>query len=115
MNAALVPALKQLAEAGGSWCLNLSVGEAEPFWMQVLPDCVNFYYPYDDDPLARLRLPLPLPPETNLLGFQAGTYATLGFGAWNMDRVAALVDALLARFYGLPDDQPLTAALEDLG
>jgi hypothetical protein len=119
MNASLKSALERLVEAearGGQWAAGLSAGKNEPMWIQVLTDCINFWYPYENEPLERLKdAGFLLPPEAEILSWEAGSYATLRFGSWDFERVAALVDTLLSRFYGLPDDLALVVEMENLG
>lgn len=115
---AIRPALKELLEGNrkqGDWCAEFTVGEDPSLWIQVIPDAVNFSYPFQDEPLARLKtLGIALIPGTEVVAFEAGKYATLSIGAFDLEQVTRFVDALLTQFYLVSHDAPLDVRLVDL-
>ncbi len=115
---AIRPALKELLDGSrkeGDWCAEFAFGEDPSTWIQVIPDAANFSYPFQDEPLSRLQaLGIALIPGTEVVAFEAGKFATLSIGAFDLEQVTRFVDALLTRFYLMSDDAPLDVRLVDL-
>lgn len=70
-------------------------------WIQVLPGTVNMSYPFTDEPLALLRRQgVRSPPDTYLVEWAAGEYATFGFGDIPARDHATFVDQLFVKVLG---------------
>ena len=115
--AAIRPALRELCQAeredprrpeGGGWCAHFTVSRKKKLWVQVVSDCVNFYYPHPDDPTTRLEgLEAPLLPGMACADWEARKYATFGFETFDLDKLARLVDWLFVVLYETGAAYPL--------
>lgn len=92
-----------------------SVGEAT--WIQLLVGTVNMKYRFSDDPLERLRIAsVRLPLGTELLEWEATSFATFTIETRSTAELAYFVDRLFVDVLGCDDaDYDVRAMIEEIG
>lgn len=90
-------------------CASFRVASAETPWVQVIPGCLNVFWPWsDDEPLARLLDAVPgLRDGVEVGDFEHGTFATFEIDEESPDRWAEIVDACFRHLHGCPEGNDL--------
>jgi hypothetical protein len=97
-----------------SWCATFEANENSELWVQVLLGSVNAAYPYDDDPLVRLRGLGVAGDVEEMIAFEAGAYATFILAETSVMSSARFVDVWFSRVLAAGDDYTVVVQLEDL-
>lgn len=89
-------------------CASLTVADQETPWIQVVSGILNIWWPFDEDPSARVGGLLSSPlPGWELSDWEAGTYAVFEFEPVDVRAQAETVDLLFRKLYDCPPDYSL--------
>ena len=105
--AEMAPLVREVFAAGADdaaeWCATFEVVGNASAWAQVTASSLNLAYPFADAPLLRLADVVRPLPEVELVGWEAGKYATFSFGSASASVVARAVDDALTLLFALGD------------
>ena len=107
--------LNEMPDAALGYCATFESPPSERAWVQVMLDALNIHFPFDVDPVAKLKeVGIELGPVFRFASWQAGQHATWEIEGWPGARaVAEVVDRIFERLYGLGEDYPLNADIGD--
>ena len=89
-------------------CASFKVSGQETPWIQVVSGILNVWWPFDDDPAARVTQLLTAPlPGWVLCDWEAGTFATFEFEPTDVESQAETVDLLFRTLYDSPPEYTL--------
>lgn len=94
-------------------CATLEVVGHPDAWLQLVPGTLNFAYPLTTDPTATLGPLLANLPESSVISWEPGAFATVAFGPVAPRVVATVIDALLSTLFSL-DDYSVDGSLEEI-
>ena len=82
-------------------CATLEVVGQPDAWLQLLPGTLNFAYPLATDPAQAISPLFEYLPESSVLSWEQGTFATIEFGEASPHVVATAIDILLTTLFSL--------------
>ncbi|HJQ56451.1 MAG TPA: hypothetical protein VJ890_06070 [Vineibacter sp.] len=93
-----------------------AAGGTAPAWVQVLAGSLNFFYPFADDPAARLGASGAFGTlKPSLIEWQANEYATWDISGVSVRDVAFVIDQVLTRVLGCDDaSYSVASSIEDI-
>ena len=97
-------------------CVTLEDANDSNHWIQLMSDCFNASYLYDDDPARRLSLlELAIPEGWTLLSWEANTFVTLEMPLQAFDEVEDYVRRYFIKMFNRDiDKDAITVSAEDL-
>lgn len=116
---ALLRRLEELGSGPQAWGDPMIMIEARndpKRWMQIVRNCVNAAYPYEDDPAVKMRgfgrLKAPLP----VLNWEGKKFATFGREERPHKEIAGFIQAYMGQALGMSlEERDLKIMEEDLG